>query len=159
MDDRTAFANLNDDPPDPNGRYVLYWMQQSQRAAFNHALEYAARCGRIEREQGLDRRLRFDRYLSRGQRTPLRLHAGRPGRGQGCSLHDRGIKFVVRRGSLQTTSHLTLAKNASLVVCDRGYLRHQTVNGVNAVARRIRQTRGSRWRVTPSWCRSRVIVG
>ena len=23
------------------GRYVLYWMQQSQRAVYNHALEYA----------------------------------------------------------------------------------------------------------------------
>ena len=34
---------LNDHAPDPEGDYVLYWMQQSQRAAFNHALEYAAR--------------------------------------------------------------------------------------------------------------------
>ena len=32
---------LNDDPVRPGG-YVLYWMQQSQRARFNHALEYAA---------------------------------------------------------------------------------------------------------------------
>ena len=26
-----------------DGRYVLYWMQQSQRARVNHALEYAVR--------------------------------------------------------------------------------------------------------------------
>ena len=27
----------------PRGRYVLYWMQQSQRVQFNHALEFAIR--------------------------------------------------------------------------------------------------------------------
>ena len=31
---------LNRLPPVP-GQYVLYWMQQSQRAEYNHALEYA----------------------------------------------------------------------------------------------------------------------
>jgi deoxyribodipyrimidine photo-lyase len=33
---------LNDRPTRP-GRYVLYWMQASQRAEYNHALEYAVR--------------------------------------------------------------------------------------------------------------------
>ena len=32
---------LNTRPPDPAGRYVLYWMQAAQRAACNHALEHA----------------------------------------------------------------------------------------------------------------------
>ena len=32
---------LNDRDVDSGGRYVLYWMQQSQRAEYNHALEYA----------------------------------------------------------------------------------------------------------------------
>src|SRR5215203_4288433 len=32
---------LNQAEPSPGGAYVLYWMQQSQRAAFNHALEHA----------------------------------------------------------------------------------------------------------------------
>lgn len=31
---------LNDSPV-TSGDYVLYWMQQSQRAEYNHALEYA----------------------------------------------------------------------------------------------------------------------
>lgn len=34
------------------GRYVLYWMQQSQRAEDNHALEYA-----IERANEIDQPL------------------------------------------------------------------------------------------------------
>jgi deoxyribodipyrimidine photo-lyase len=33
---------LNDRPPD-DGRYVLYWMQASQRAELNPAVEYAIR--------------------------------------------------------------------------------------------------------------------
>ena len=37
----TRVRVLNDSPA-AAGKYVLYWMQQSQRARFNHALEYAA---------------------------------------------------------------------------------------------------------------------
>src|SRR5919202_1597505 len=33
-------ADLNDEPV-REGRYVLYWMQASQRTVLNHALEYA----------------------------------------------------------------------------------------------------------------------
>jgi deoxyribodipyrimidine photo-lyase len=40
MIDPSRLRHLNDDPIKPN-RYVLYWMQQSQRTRFNHALEYA----------------------------------------------------------------------------------------------------------------------
>ena len=36
----TRVRRLNDRGP-AGGNYVLYWMQQSQRAEFNHALEYA----------------------------------------------------------------------------------------------------------------------
>jgi deoxyribodipyrimidine photo-lyase len=39
-------------------------------------------------------------------------------------LKERGLKFVVRRGAPDTVA-LDLAADASLVVCDRGYLRHQ----------------------------------
>ena len=33
---------LNGEPA-AEGGYVLYWMQQAQRASFNHALEHAVR--------------------------------------------------------------------------------------------------------------------
>ena len=36
----------------PRGEYVLYWMQQSQRATYNHALEYA-----VQQANKLDRML------------------------------------------------------------------------------------------------------
>jgi deoxyribodipyrimidine photo-lyase len=37
----TRIRILNDAEPRSDARYVLYWMQQSQRARFNPALEYA----------------------------------------------------------------------------------------------------------------------
>jgi len=34
-------SELNQKPLRENARYVLYWMQQAQRAEWNHALEFA----------------------------------------------------------------------------------------------------------------------
>src|SRR5204863_564357 len=52
MVQETRVRRLSDEAVRDDGRYVLYWMQQSQRARFNHALEYAA-----ERANGLGRPL------------------------------------------------------------------------------------------------------
>ncbi|MCK7491932.1 MAG: hypothetical protein MZW92_09940 [Comamonadaceae bacterium] len=57
--------------------FVVYWMQAAQRAAANHALEYAARAAN-ELRQAAGRPVRPDRRLSRGQRPALRLHARGP---------------------------------------------------------------------------------
>ena len=38
---KDRIQRLNDDGPDAEGTYVLYWMQQSQRAHANPALEHA----------------------------------------------------------------------------------------------------------------------
>ncbi len=40
MIQESRVRRLNDGPV-RTGEYVLYWMQQSQRAEYNHALEYA----------------------------------------------------------------------------------------------------------------------
>jgi deoxyribodipyrimidine photo-lyase len=37
----SRIQRLNDRELNKKGQYVLYWMQQSQRATNNHALEYA----------------------------------------------------------------------------------------------------------------------
>lgn len=104
------------------GKYVLYWMQQSQRAEFNHALEYAiARANEANRPVlvafGLtddypEANLRHYRFLLEGlQETQERLYA-------------RGIRMVVQLGPPDEIA-LRLSREAALVVCDRGYLRHQ----------------------------------
>jgi deoxyribodipyrimidine photo-lyase len=112
---------LNDRSPRP-GRYVLYWMQQSQRAEWNHALEYA-----LDRANNLDlpvvvvfgltprypdANLRHYAFMLQG----LRETAQR--------LAERGIRFVLRLDSPDSAA-LDLAQDAALLVCDRGYLRHQ----------------------------------
>ena len=113
---------LNDKPSDPEGAYVLYWMQQSQRADFNHALEYAAR-----RANALGQGLIVgfgltDGYPDANERHYVFLLEGLAE--AAAALHDRGIKFVMRAGAPDQIA-LDLADQASLVVCDRGYLRHQ----------------------------------
>ncbi len=104
------------------GRYVLYWMQQSQRASFNPALEYAIEIGN---QRGLpvlvafglmndypDANLRHYRFMLEGLRDSE------------ARLAERGIKLVVQRGAPDHVA-AALAEGAALVVCDRGYLRHQ----------------------------------
>ncbi|MGI8457706.1 MAG: deoxyribodipyrimidine photo-lyase [Propionibacteriaceae bacterium] len=112
---------LNDDP-ETDGIYVLYWMQQSQRAELNHALEYA-----IHRANELELPLLvafglMDDYPEANLRHYSFLVQGLAD--VAAALEKRGIVFVVQRGAPDTVA-LRLAADAALVVCDRGYLRHQ----------------------------------
>ncbi|MFP4242617.1 MAG: deoxyribodipyrimidine photo-lyase [Chitinispirillaceae bacterium] len=112
---------LNSSSPS-NGAYVLYWMQQSQRTIFNHALEHAA-------------------YLANQLNKPLIVFFGvTPSFPDGNrrhyhfmlqglpqiknSLQQRGIQMVVRICELPEEV-IKLARNASAVVTDAGYLRFQ----------------------------------
>ena len=122
MIESERIRSLNDCPVDESGGYVLYWMQQSQREAHNPALEYA-----IERANELgkpvlcvfgldaaypDANLRHFAFMLEG----LAETAG--------ALANRNIKLIVRRGAPPDVA-TGLGAAAALVVCDRGYLRHQ----------------------------------
>lgn len=105
-----------------DGPYVLYWMQQSQRAAWNHALEYAIARANDARKPlvaclGLtatypDANLRHYAFMLQGLAATSR------------ELAARGVALVVRLGEPPDVA-AELARDASLVVCDRGYLRPQ----------------------------------
>ena len=108
--------------PARDGRYVLYWMQQSQRAVFNHAFEYAA--GRAN-AAGLplvvgfgltggypDANLRHYTFMLEGLAETA------------AALRRRGAAFVLRIGDPAAVA-LALGREAAVIVCDRGYLRHQ----------------------------------
>ncbi len=104
------------------GRYVLYWMQASQRAVYNHALEFA-----VERANDLNLPLVVffgitPRYPGANRRHYLFMLEGL--REVGEALGDRGAQFVVRKVSPEKGA-LRLAGDASLLVVDRGYLRKQ----------------------------------
>lgn len=113
---------LNDRPVREEGRYVLYWMQQAQRAHANHALEHAIELanehgkpvivgyGLMDDYPGAN--LRHYQFLLEGMAD---VHA---------ALGQRGIPFILEHGSPERVA-IELAGDAAAIVCDRGYTRHQ----------------------------------
>jgi deoxyribodipyrimidine photo-lyase len=122
---------LNDRPTRP-GRYVLYWMQASQRAEYNHALEYAIREANEQKlpvvaffgltEHFPEANLRHYTFLVEGLQD---AHT---------ALEKKGVRLVVRHGSPEELLP-DLASGASLVVTDRGYLRIQKIWREKAASR------------------------
>jgi deoxyribodipyrimidine photolyase len=105
-----------------SGRYVLYWMQRAQRAGFNHALEYAVdRANQLALPVVVGFGL-MDDYPEANQRHYAFMLEGLREAAQ--SLRERGITFVQRHGHPADTMS-ALAADAALLVCDRGYLRHE----------------------------------
>jgi deoxyribodipyrimidine photo-lyase len=104
------------------GKCVVYWMQQSQRSEYNHALEYAIRSAN---DLGLPVVVFFgltDRFPEANERHYHFMLEGL--REVGTALGRRGMKMVVRHEPPET-GIVKLAKDAALVVVDRGYLRIQ----------------------------------
>jgi deoxyribodipyrimidine photo-lyase len=117
----TRHQSLNDRPV-VQGRYVLYWMQQSQRADFNHALEAAVReANRLGQGVVVGFGLTDD-YPEANLRHYAFMLEGLKETEQ--ALKKRGVRMVVRRGPPPEAA-LALGREASLIVCDVGYLRHQ----------------------------------
>lgn len=112
---------LNDEP-ERSGKYVLYWMQQSQRENCNPALETAiTEANRL----GLPVLVGFGltaSYPDANARHYAFLLEGL--KDVRDALAARGIGFEVHLGSPDEIA-LKLAQHAAIVVCDRGYLRHQ----------------------------------
>ncbi|MGI5816786.1 MAG: deoxyribodipyrimidine photo-lyase [Armatimonadota bacterium] len=110
------------DAPVREREFVLYWMQASQRARFNHALEYASRQADELKVPlvvgfGLDAtypeaNARHFAFMLQGlQETAL-------------ALRERGVTLAVRKAPPDDAA-LEFSHRACMVVCDRGYLRHQ----------------------------------
>lgn len=113
--------DLNDEPEQP-GDYVLYWMQQSQRAAFNPALETAvAAANRLALPVVVGFGL-MDGYPEANARHYTFMLEGIAETAR--AIEARELRFVIRRGAPDDVA-IELAQRAALVVCDRGYLRLQ----------------------------------
>lgn len=113
---------LNDVEPDGGGRYVLYLMQQANRARFNPALEFAieeanrlglpvvACFGLLDGKNGFpEANARHYAFLLQG------LAEAKAG------LDERGIAFIMRKASPAKVA-IDLAGEAAMLVLDRGYL-------------------------------------
>jgi len=104
------------------GAYVLYWMQASQRTEYNHALEYAISKGNELHQPVIVFFGMTDHFPEANERHYAFMLEGL--REVKQSLEKRGIRMVILHKSPEIGT-VPLAKKASLVIVDRGYLRIQ----------------------------------
>ncbi|MFH1013455.1 MAG: deoxyribodipyrimidine photo-lyase [Thermoplasmatota archaeon] len=105
-----------------NKKYIIYWMQQSQRTSYNHALEYAiSQSNKYDKPLivyfGLiyrypDANIRHYKFMLEG----LRAVKG--------SLEERGIRFILKQGSPEL-GLIDMSEHACEVIVDKGYLKIQ----------------------------------
>ena len=104
------------------GKYVLYWMQASQRAEYNHALEFAILKANELRQPLIVFLGITDQFPEANERHYTFMLEGL--KEVKDSLRNRGIQMVSRHESPEVGAQ-RLATGASLAVVDRGYLRIQ----------------------------------
>ncbi len=104
------------------GGYVLYWMQQAQRADYNDALEYAIQSANSSNQPLLAVFGLMDDYPEANERHYAFMLEGL--HETKSMLRERGIQLVVQLGAPPHVA-LALGEQASTIICDRGYLRHQ----------------------------------
>ena len=105
-----------------NKKYIIYWMQQSQRTDYNHTLEYAiTQSNNYEKplivyfgltENFPDANIRHYKFMIEGLKEVQK------------SLNDRGIKFLLKQLSTEKGA-IELSKDACMIIVDRGYLKIQ----------------------------------
>ncbi|MDW8136608.1 MAG: deoxyribodipyrimidine photo-lyase [Thermodesulfobacterium sp.] len=110
--------------PDPSGKYILYFMEASQRATQNFALELALFLSNQYQKPlivffGLTDKYRFSniRYYKFMLEGLCELKK---------TLKERGIKLVIQKVD-PPEGVIRLSKKASLIVTDKGYLKHQRI--------------------------------
>ncbi len=141
--------------PIREGRYVLYWMQASQRARFNHALEYAVRGANLQdipvvvlfvlTEKFPEANLRHYGFMLEGLEEVAR------------NLEERDILFIARCGSPEKDVP-DLSGDAAMVVTDRGYLRLQKAWRRRVAEKSPCRARSSRFDAAAVGCGSPAIL-
>jgi len=103
-------------------KYILYWMQASQRTEYNHALEYAILKAN---KTNMPVIVYFGLTDNLPEANARHYHFMLEGLKEvESSLEEKGIRMIVRHTS-PPVGVVELSKDASLVVVDRGYLRTQ----------------------------------
>jgi len=121
MIEKERIKKLNDKKLQ-NQKFIIYWMQQSQRTNYNHALEYAiSQSNKYDKDLvvyfGLtqsypDSNIRHYKFMIEGLKEVKE------------SLRDRGINFVLQQISPEQ-GLVEISKKACMIVVDRGYLKIQ----------------------------------
>lgn len=112
---------LNDRPVNEAGKYVLYWMQQAQRTRWNPALTAAAaKANELKLPVVVVFGL-MDDYPEATERHYAFMLEGLAD--VTAALEKMGVAMVCRHMPPPDAA-LALAKDAAVIVTDRGYLRH-----------------------------------
>jgi len=105
--------------PATGGSYVMYWMQASQRTAYNHALDFAIhQANRMHLPLVVYFGL-TDSFPEANQRHYSFMLEGL--REVQEDLRHRSIQMIVRHED-PAEGAVTMARQAGMLVCDRGYL-------------------------------------
>jgi deoxyribodipyrimidine photo-lyase len=118
----TRLKSLNSVEDGDSGDYILYWMQASQRLRWNQAFEFAKK---LSSEKSKPLIVVFgltDDYPEANQRHYTFMLQGL--QEIEADLKKKGILFRIYKGEPHEAP-LLLADRASVIVCDRGYLRHE----------------------------------
>ncbi len=105
-----------------DGKYVLYWMQASQRSEYNHGLEFA-----IKKANEINKTLVVffgitNHFPDANERHYWFMLEGL--KEVQTALKKRGIKMIILKISPEN-GVVELSKDASLVIVDRGYMKLQ----------------------------------
>jgi len=115
-------TRLKQGSENPNKKYVLYWMQQSQRVFYNHALNHAIE---IANQINLPLKVFFGltpNYPDANQRHYLFMLEGL--RETRKLLIENGINFIFKLESPEKAI-IEYLEDADTLVMDYGYLKHQ----------------------------------
>jgi deoxyribodipyrimidine photo-lyase len=121
MIEAARIQQLNKNHP-TKGEYIFYWMQASQRAEYNHALEFAIKQANAYKLPLIVYFGLTDDFPEANERHFYFMLEGLQDIRK--ALYSRGIGMVIEVTSPEIGA-VNFAKKASLVVCDRGYLKIQ----------------------------------
>ncbi|WP_025724986.1 deoxyribodipyrimidine photo-lyase [Acholeplasma granularum] len=118
--DRIKIINSNQE--DNEGQYILYWMQQSMRMYYNHALEYAIH---IANDKKLPLIVVFNIVLNYPDANLRHYHFMLEGlKNLQSDFIKRNIEFIIKLGHVEDTLK-PLIQNAHTLITDRAYLKPQ----------------------------------
>ena len=105
-----------------NNKFILYWMQASQRVEYNHALEYCIDAANKYEKPVIVFFGLTDNFLGANLRHYKFMLDGLLDVKKG--LDEKGIKFIIIKISPDLGA-ISLAKKACMMITDRGYMRIQ----------------------------------
>ncbi len=118
----SRIKDLNIKPINIRNKYIIYWIQQSQRADYNHAMEYA-----IDKANELNKPLISVFVITKNypEANIRHYHFMLEGLIElNESLKNKGIKLITLIGE-PDKELINISDIASLIVTDRGYLKIQ----------------------------------